>query len=257
MILSSEIFSLRLLGRLGIVAMLSGPWVALAAQREVTADSMVEVEGRAEPWRYLLHLPAAYEATAERRWPLLFFLHGRSRRGRDLDLLRQYGPPQFLDDEPEFPFVVVSPQLPDGGWPPGDLLSLLDEVVDRYRIDPDRVCLTGASLGASGAWRFAAFAPDRFAALVPVCGYGELSAAKRLGHVPVWAFHGDADEIVSIEPHRALIEAIQREGGEARLTTIPGGTHGNIIVPVYDRPDLYEWLLARRRKAPGGEGEGE
>ncbi|MEM6280183.1 MAG: hypothetical protein AAF733_11930, partial [Verrucomicrobiota bacterium] len=139
--------------------------------RKVTAESTLSVGGMPEPWRYFLFLPVGYEAR-DRSWPMILWLHGRSLRGDDLEQLRRYGPPSFLKNRPGFPFVVICPQLPDGGWPPKALNALLDECLEKYRIDEDRVILTGDSLGAMGAWGFAGAYPDRFAALSPITAHG-------------------------------------------------------------------------------------
>ncbi len=218
-----------------------------AEQVKVTAESSLKVGDKDEAWRYLLHLPDSYQSEADKLWPLLIFLHGRSIRGRDLDKVKRYGPPQFLDQKPDFPFIVVSPQLPDGSWPAKALVDLLDEIVSTYHCDKSRIYLTGTSLGAMGAWGFAAEAADRFAAFAPVCGYGWPSLADKLTGLPIRAFHGDADKIVSIDPHRALIEKIRTLGNpEAELITIPGGTHSSVIVPVYEDESLYAWFLKHR-----------
>jgi len=236
---------------------IAGLWTLLAAtgvfarQVEVTAATLYEPNGpdAPEPWRYLLHLPEGYEEQPVKSWPLLFYLHGRSIRGQDLSRLKHYGPPSFLDRTPDFPFVVVSPQLSAGSWQPQPLVRLLDEVLETYRIDRNRVYLTGVSLGGGGAWYLAGAAPERFAAFAPVCGYGGLSLADKVAGLPIWAFHGKQDEIVSLEPHRRLIEAIRNRGGDARMTVFPDGDHGSIILPVYRMEELYDWFLSHRRSS--------
>ncbi|MEO0446247.1 MAG: LysM peptidoglycan-binding domain-containing protein [Verrucomicrobiota bacterium] len=237
-----------------MVLALSSP--TQAAQKEITARTRLPLEFATEPsepppsWRYLLHLPSSYAGSRE-TWPLLFYLHGRSIRGNDLSLLKRYGPPMFLDKEPDFPFVVVSPQLPDRSWPSGSLLELLDEVQATYRIDPQRVYLTGVSLGGGGSWYLAASDPQRFAALVPLCGYAGTSIAPKLTRLPIWAFHGEMDEITPLEPHLQLVNAVKATGSKlAHLTIIPDGTHGDIIVPTYKRQDLWDWLLSQRLSQP-------
>lgn len=217
----------------------------------VTAQA-VESASR-EPWRYLLYLPQRYDERPEEKLPLLFYLHGSSGRGKDLAMLQRYGPPLRLKAEPDFPMVMVAPQLTGGGWEPAAVLALVDEVLASYRIDPDRVYLTGVSLGGQGAWAVAAAAPERFAALAPVCGHGDWRSAARFGKLPVWAFHGALDEVVPLEPHRQMVEAVNQAGGSARLTVFEGGDHGNILVPVYGRAGgsrLYDWLLRQRRNQP-------
>ena len=213
---------------------------------EVKAESFFSAKGKVQ-WRYLLYLPPEYADDRDRSWPLLIWLHGRSLRGNDLSLLRKYGPPSFFGRRKDFPFVAVFPQLPEGSWPSESLDRFLTEMLDKYRVDEDRVILSGTSLGAMGAWTFAADYPQHFAAVVPVAAHGPEHAARKLIHVPVWAFHGDADEIVPIGPHRELIESLNANGGKARLTVVPGATHGSVIAPTYARDDLYEWMLSQKR----------
>lgn len=216
-------------------------------EREASA-LVTGADGDPEPWRYLYYEPRdAGEGEAGKPLPLMIYLHGRSARGDDFGKVRRYGPPSFLDERPDFPFITVSPQLPDGSWNPDELDPLLDEWLERHPVDPDRVYLTGVSLGAMGAWTWAAASPERFAALVPIGAHGPGFAAKRLLNLPIRAYHGDADKIVPIDPHLALIEAIREQGGDAEIEAIPGGTHGNIIVPMYRREGLYEWMSRQTR----------
>ncbi|MEM7698902.1 MAG: phospholipase [Verrucomicrobiota bacterium] len=243
---------------LGAMVLLGAPASAISADpdapvssplgrlEKVVADSHFDPEEQ-EPWRYLLYRPDEGQVPApDGGYPLLLWLHGRSLRGDDLEQVRRYGPPSFLDERDDFPFLTVCPQLPRGGWPPARLDALLEELLESYPIDPDRVLLSGVSLGAMGAWGFAADFPDRFAGLVPVCAHGPKHAAK-LTDLPIWAFHGALDDIVPIEPHRELAERIEENGGDIRFTEIPEGDHGNIIAPIYSDPALYEWLLEKRR----------
>ena len=105
-------------------------------------------------------------------------------------------------------------------------------------------------MGAGGAWALAAAAPDRFAAIAPVCHHGNDSQIDELLQLPVWAFHGARDEIVPVESHQKFLAEINRRGGNAHLGVFPEGTHGNIVMPVYRKPELYQWFLAQRRGAP-------
>jgi len=233
---------------LGMILSLTLPATERGELVEVTALSTSDPAG-AMPWRYLLYLPELSEIP-ESGLPLLIFLHGRSLRGNDLNKLHRYGPPSFLDERTDFPFITVCPQLPDGSWPPAGLNRLLDEVLERYPVDKTRVCLAGVSLGAAGAWEFAGSRPERFAALVTVCAHGPLSLAPKFTQLPIRAFHGAKDDNVPMAPHRALVEAITQAGGDALLKIYPEGDHGNIIVPVFSDEGLYQWMLAQRAKNP-------
>ncbi|MDF1751655.1 MAG: LysM peptidoglycan-binding domain-containing protein [Verrucomicrobiales bacterium] len=201
-------------------------------------------------WNYLLHLPAAYSETSD-PWPMIFYLHGKSMRGNDfkngLAALKRYGIPAFLDRNPDFPFVVVSPQLPEESWPEKSLLSLLGEVLGKYNVDRDRIYLTGVNIGGDGAWYLAAADQKRFAAVAPLCGCGDESLVPDLTDIPIWSFHGDADRVDPVGPHQRLVDAVNLAGGNAKITVIPGGTHGDIIFPTYQRQDLYDWFLSNTR----------
>jgi predicted peptidase len=197
------------------------------------------------PLRYLLFLPAHYDSEPG-DWPLMVFLHGAGERGEDLSLVKKYGPPMIAEETPDFPFVVVSPQCPTGQtWEPERLMALVDDVAASYRIDRRRIVLTGASLGGFGMWQMAVAYPERFAALVPVCGWGNPAWAKRLRDVPVWMFHGEEDCIVPIDGSLEMLDAVLAAGGDARFTSYPGVGH-DAWTPAYATPELYVWLLERR-----------
>ena len=121
---------------------------------------------------YLLFLPEGYESSGEKKWPLMLFLHGAGESGNDLEKVKLHGPPKIVGHKKDFPFIVVSPQSPGRGWNPDTLNALLDDVVAHNRVDPDRVYLTGLSMGGFGTWALAAAHPDRFAAIAPICGGG-------------------------------------------------------------------------------------
>jgi predicted peptidase len=114
---------------------------------------------------YLLFLPATYAATPETHWPLILYLHGGSLRGENVEQLRTLGLPHKLESEPDFPFVVVSPQCPVGEiWTDAEAIgALLDRVIRDYRIDQLRIYVTGHSMGGRGALYFAYKLPSRFA----------------------------------------------------------------------------------------------
>ncbi|MEM9282835.1 MAG: alpha/beta fold hydrolase [Verrucomicrobiota bacterium] len=224
----------------------SSPSWMPGSQIAVTASaSSSETENA--PWRFLIFVSEDESEVTEDGWPLLLYLHGRSVRGEDLETIKRYGPPSFVEKRSHLPLVVVSPQLPDGAWPAQTLNALLNELLERYPIDPKRVYLSGVSLGAMGAWTFAGAYPGRIAALVPICAHGPPSVAPKLVGMPIWAFHGAMDSIVPIEPHQELIQAINKAGGQARLTIDPEADHGTVIEPAYGTPELWTWLLSQKR----------
>ncbi len=195
--------------------------------------------------KYLLYLPPDYEQ--QDSWPVLLFLHGIGERGDDLDLLKKHGPPKLIAGGKEFPFIVVSPQCPmDRWWEPMELKALLDEVVEKYKVDQDRIYVTGLSMGGFGTWSLAAYQPHRFAAIVPICGGGEPVLTRLYAQTPVWVFHGAKDPVVPLRRSEAMVEALKKNGGNVKFTIYPEAGH-DCWTEAYNDPKLYEWLLEQKR----------
>lgn len=213
-------------------------------QVAMASDVSVTVEARL---RYWLHLPRDYRHDPARRWPLLVFLHGSGERGEDLQRVKAHGPPKWLDQRPDFPAIVVSPQVPEhGAWNPHLLHGLLHHLKTRWRIDADRVTATGLSMGGRGAWAWAIEYPGDLAAIAPISGDGDKRRVCRIRHLPVWAFHGDGDTVVRFADHQATIHELRACGGTPRWTVYPGVGH-DAWTASYDNPALTDWLLAQRR----------
>lgn len=197
-------------------------------------------------YTYQLHLPKDYSPKGT-RWPLMIFLHGSGERGSDVARVKAHGPPKIADRDSAFPFVLVSPLLPaDEDWDLAKLNAILAASLKSLRIDPARIYLTGLSRGGHATWRWAAAEPWRFAAIAPVAGRGDPSTACALTKMPLWAFHGDRDDVVTPEGSFAMARAIRACGGQPRLTIYPDLGH-NSWDPAYDDPALYLWLLSNHR----------
>lgn len=205
---------------------------------------------------YLLFLPKGAEADAQKKWPLLLFLHGAGERGSDIWRVAVHGPPKIVRDRPDFPFIVVSPQCPAGQrWSDDDVLALLDDVLERYPVDRQRVYLTGLSMGGYGTWSLGLAHPERFAAIVPICGGGDplkilLASPDKvpaLRTLPVWAFHGAKDPVVKLVESERMVEALRKIGArQVELTVYPEAQHDS-WTETYANPKLYDWLLSHRR----------
>lgn len=183
--------------------------------------------------------------------PLVLFLHGAGERGSDPERVSTHGIPRAIESGRNLPFVAISPQCPaQRSW--SDYMPLLQELLDELttsmRADPDRIYLTGLSMGGYGAWKLAAEAPTRFAALVPVCGGGNPTWAPRLRHLPTWAFHGSDDNVVPVSQTKRMVEALEHVGAPVQLTIYDGVGHDS-WTQTYDDPALYEWMLAQHRTA--------
>lgn len=217
-------------------------WADTPAQVPAKLETQVPVS-----LEYLLYLPKDYDKQGA--WPLVLFLHGAGERGDDLNLVKKHGPPKLIEAGKEYPFIVVSPQCPKDNswtWQLRELTALVDDVTARHKVDKDRVYLTGLSMGGFGTWALAAYQPDRFAAIIPICGGGEMLMTRRLTHTPVWAFHGAKDPVVPLRRSEEMVQALEKAKGNVKLTVYPDAMHDSWTA-TYDNPEVYEWLLAQRR----------
>ena len=206
---------------------------------------------------YLLFLPRTYEPKSSKRWPLILFLHGAGERGTNIWDVAKHGPPKIAPPDPGFPFIVVSPQCPEGQiWSNDILLGLLDRVAQDYAVDTNRIYLAGLSMGGYGTWGLGLTHPERFAAIVPVCGGGEWLEVKLAGSgntnalrtLGVWAFHGAKDPVVPLEESQRMVTFLKNEGvAEVRFTVYPEAGH-DCWTETFSNPELYQWLLAHERK---------
>jgi pimeloyl-ACP methyl ester carboxylesterase len=197
--------------------------------------------------KYLLYLPDEYATDTSQKWPLMIFLHGSGESGTDLDKVKVHGPPRLIGKGQKFPFIVVSPQAPPGaGWKVEILKSMLDDLKRKYRVDNDRVYLTGLSMGGYGTWNFSTKYPDEFAAIAPICGGGDPQAVWKLRYMPVWCFHGAKDDAVLPVESQKMIDALKKYNSNVRFTLYPDANH-NSWDTTYNNDSLYAWLLAQKK----------
>ena len=212
---------------------------------------------------YLVYLPEGYDDDPDRDWPLITFLHGSGDEDFDATFVLSSGLPAVLlaGEQPEdFPFVVISPQAFPGAtwWSPGmvpALAALLDEVSESYRVDPDRVYLTGLSTGGYGSWWLATAYPERFAAMVSISGSGyrapfmpEPENSCRLADLPIWAIHGAQDQISDPQDSNLSVLQLRSEcSGNVKWTLYENEGHLGAYERAYRDPALYEWMLEHSR----------
>lgn len=219
--------------------------------------------------RYLRSLPEGYDAAGGRRWPLILFLHGAGERGTDLQLVAKHGPPKLLAGGSGLTkaeadagrrlareFIVISPQCSPGEiWDDDAVLGLLDAVCNELKVDGTRVYLTGLSMGGYGTWSLAMKHPERFAAVVPICGGGRLidvlisrgPKREKLQTLGVWAFHGAKDPTVPVSESERMVETLRKAGAnDVKLTIYPEAAH-NSWAEAYANLELYTWLLKHVR----------
>ena len=196
---------------------------------------------------YLLYLPDGYRQDTLKEWPLLLFLHGSGERGDNLERVKKHGPPKLIDQGKKFPFIVVSPQVSEGqGWSSADLYALLQNCKQKYRVDRNRIYLTGLSMGGFGTWSLAIEHPEEFAAIVPICGGGDTTDIWKLRHTAVWCFHGARDKNVPLALDQEMIRALQVYNPSAKLTIYPDAEHDSWTV-TYNNDSLYQWLLSQKK----------
>ncbi|KAF0150811.1 MAG: phospholipase/carboxylesterase [Ignavibacteria bacterium] len=190
---------------------------------------------------YLLYLPKDYDA--KEKLPLLLFLHGAGERGNNLEQVKAHGPAKLIEQGKDFPFIVVSPQCPANlRWNHEWLSALIDEIISKYKVDYNRIYVTGLSMGGNGTWRLATEISNRLAAVIPICGWGDSFAANLIGNLPIWTFHGAKDFVVPIKSTEDLVARIKSFNGNVKFTVYPDAGHDS-WTETYNNPEIYEWLL--------------
>jgi predicted peptidase len=220
--------------------------------------------------RYQVYVPAEYSRAS--RWPVILFLHGSGERGTDGLLQTAVGLGEGIRRYAErWPAIVVFPQAPPGHRWHGKVahlaLATLDRTLREFSTDSNRVYLVGLSAGGNGVWNLSYRSPERFAALVAVCGWvmptGERPEAilppdsgppypviaRRIRSLPIWIWHGEADPVVRVEESRRMAGALRAEGATLRYTELPGVGH-EAWGPAFDSPELPRWLLGQMRRRP-------
>lgn len=236
---------------LGLAACSTTPKHSTAMNPGQTAHKFSITETRTLSADYLLSLPPGYSADTAKRWPLILFLHGAGERGTNVQRVAIHGPPKI--DEAKNNFIIVSPLCPDGKiWSNDLLLALLEDIKARYAVDTKRVYLTGLSMGGFGTWSLGLSHPEKFAAIAPICGGGEiitplLADKQMLANLPIWAFHGAKDSVVPLEESEHMVNYLKKKGvKDVKLTVYPEAQHDS-WTKTYANPELFAWFLQHSR----------
>jgi predicted peptidase len=222
--------------------------------RKVTAGGVT--------YRYVVSVPAGW--TADRTWPIILSLHGSEERGTDGVLPSKVGLGLALRKFPgRYPAIVVIPQCrPEVDWKApameAQILAALDASTKEFHGDPLRMYVTGLSMGGYGTWALAARHPDRFAAIVVICGgivwptprpiqdeTPYAAVASKLTKIPIWVFHGSADRNVFVTESREMVKLLRALHADVRYTEYEGVAHQSWD-RAYAEPDLPGWLFSKR-----------
>jgi len=244
----------------GLSLILSLAALAVAQKREdiLVAKVYKDSQGRSMPYR--LYVPETYDK--QKKYPLVLYLHGGGGRGDDNRKQIEGGNGYLVDllvsrsTQAKYPSIVVVPQSPGEGWVGFDsitptsylnlVLDLIKDLDSSYSIDTDRRYVLGQSMGGFGTFAILTMQPNMFAAAVPLCGGGDESKAAQIAHVPLWAFHGELDQAVSVSRSRNMIAALTKAGGKPKYTEYKGEGHA-IWTTVVKEPELLPWMFSQKR----------
>jgi len=238
-----------------------GPSTAVTGQHAYSKSlkpSSANQRKKAVKINFLFYLPETYGKDPQKKWPLILFLHGMGERGENLNLLKKHPLPKTLEQQKDFPCIVVSPQLPLDKRLWDDMIeplkTLLDQLQTKYPVESSRVYCTGLSMGGAGTWNFALRYPQYFAAIVPIAGAYKFRSKEipdnlfALKALPIWAFHGGKDEAVQPWQTVILVDALKACGSNIRFTFYPEADHPQSWIQAYSDPELFKWLFQQTLK---------
>lgn len=214
--------------------------VGMQAQYDLLSAKKGVVKNGYDFWVYT---PDDYYYSQENT-PLIIFLHGASRCGRDMNRCLRYGPVDAVKMGREIPALIVTPQNPGGAWNPKKLDNVLEWMKQNYEFDANRVYVIGMSLGGYGTMDFAGSYPDKIAAAIALCGGCSLKDFSGLGRLPMWIVHGTGDKAVSVRESQRVVEGLKQQGSTDKLrwNWMKGASHGALARFFYTGK-TYDWLF--------------
>lgn len=197
-----------------------------------------------DSYNFWVYLPECYDSVSSTT-PTVLFLHGQSLCGRNLSMVRRYGPLDALYMGRKINAVIVAPQNPGSEWKPEKLMSIINWTTEKYHTDSNRLYVLGMSLGGYGTIDFVGTYPDKVAAAMALCGGGTLKSYCGLNEVPLWIMHGTADRAVGVGQSQEVVNQMIQCGDTSRLifNKLSGVNHGRLARMFY-LPETYEWLFS-------------
>lgn len=245
------------------IALADDAWQADFSKQTITDD-----QGASLGYRLLTPEELSSEAESKQQYPLVLFLHGAGERGSDNTAQLKHGVHDFYQRRETNPCFVVVPQCPeekrwvetDWSEPNGKntfpeqpsepmrlAMQVIRDLIAAGNVDPQRVYVTGLSMGGYGTWYAAGLEGHPFAAAAPICGGGDPTWAERYVGLPLWVFHGDADTAVPVGRSREMVEAIRNAGGDVRYTEYEDVGHDS-WTRTYKDDDFHQWLFKQQRQ---------
>lgn len=242
----------RFIALLAVIAPINAAFGQTPVLDSAFQSRSIELDDKTE-YKYAVFLPKAYRDEPEKKWPVILFLHGSGERGTDGVKQTTIGLPAYIArHRSTFEFITIMPQA-HTMWFTGDdevaVWKMLEREANELRIDPERVYITGLSMGGFATWDFICKRPDVFAAAVPVCGSGNPKFVSNAKSLPIWAFHGVNDKAVPVSGSREPIETLKKSGANPIYTEYADGDHF-IWDRAYQTQRLYSWLLEHKRQPP-------
>jgi len=221
------------------------------------------------PFNYRYSQPIQMEVG--KTYPLLVFFHGAGGRGNDNkgQLVDAGGIEAFKKQSirTKRKSHIFAGQVPKGerwvnvSWnllghkmpEISNSMEMALDALDTYiadkknQVDPNRIYVMGLSMGGYGTWDAIQRRPNFFAAAVPICGGGDTKFAKKISHLPIWAWHGDKDTVIKPSRSRDMIDAIKKAGGSPKYNEIKGRGH-NSWIDVWSSTELWNWLYLQKKK---------
>ena len=223
-------------------------------QNELIFEKGLNQNPKVTNYDYISYTPNDYNVDTLKKWPLIIYLHGGSSRGTDTIKLYCCGIPDQIWRKRDFPFIIVAPQCPiNQRWSTDNWFeNFYEEIITKYRVDTNKVYLTGVSLGGSGTWYLAIKYPEKFAAIAPMSGFTRhmdyiIKNTDKLIDIPIWAFHGEIDKIVQFEETEWMINSLEGKNKDLKFTVNPDAGHG-MYWSVYPEQELYDWFLKHDKR---------
>jgi len=200
--------------------------------------------------QYVIEFPNDFDSN--KQYPVLLFLHGAGSRGNNMETLRSNPFFESIKNVDDFPFIIIAPQCHKNTWFDmfEKLQNLLRKIAEQPFTNKNRIYLIGASMGGYAVWQLAMSMPEYIAAICPICGGGMYWNAERLVNIPIWAFHGKKDEVVFPQESIRMVDAVNRCGGNAKLTLYSENGH-DAWSDTYRNREVFEWLLLHENHGGG------